>query len=36
MPLPAVHRQVVDWLRHEARREVERRSAIAQFRPMLN
>ena len=35
VPLPEVHRQVVDWLRWEARREFEARSPIAQFRPML-
>jgi hypothetical protein len=36
MSLPEVHRRVVDWLRHEAQRELEARGLIAQFRPMLN
>jgi SRSO17 transposase len=36
VPLPEVRRQVVDWLRDEARREFEPRGLIARFRLMLN
>jgi hypothetical protein len=41
MPLPEVHRRIVDWLRREAVREqvlrdLTARDRIAQFRPLLN
>jgi len=34
-PLPEIHRQVSDWLRREAIRELVARNLIDQFRPLL-
>ena len=33
--LPKVHRQVIDWLRREAIRELVAKEFIAQFQPKL-
>jgi hypothetical protein len=36
LPLPEVHRRVVDWLLWEAIRQFSARELIEQFRPLLN
>jgi len=36
VPLPEVHRRICDWLLDQARREVNKRERITQFRPLLN